>query len=132
MEIIWKTCETCGKYFRPTPNCKHIYCSIKCRNHNPKKTETTKRFQQSRRDFLNSYKLNAGCKICGYAEHPAALQFNHVHGVKKFNISADPKRKLDDIMAEIAKCEVLCANCHSVHTFENNHYITKRGKKNAR
>jgi hypothetical protein len=30
------------------------------------------------------------------------------------------------LLAEIAKCEILCANCHRVHTFENRHWRTKR------
>ena len=126
-----KNCITCNKLFEPTPRCKHIHCSPKCRNHNPQKSERTKKFQQARRQFLNEYKLNLGCSVCGYREHAAALHFNHVSGIKKFNLSQDAKRKLSDILKEMTKCEILCANCHAIHTFENKHFHTKRKDYNA-
>ena len=75
--------------------------------------------------------MRTGCARCGYREHPAALQFNHVTNSKSFNISQDPKRKWDAIITEIAKCEVLCANCHSIHSYENKHGWTKRKVKDA-
>jgi len=70
--------------------------------------------------------MEAGCAQCGFDSHPAALDFNHTHGTKSFGIGNDPKRKWSDILAEIAKCEVLCANCHRIHTYENKHNHTKR------
>ena len=64
--------------------------------------------------------------MCGYNVHPAALDFNHIHGDKAFSVSQDPKVALHKLLAEIDKCEVLCANCHRVHTYENKHWHTKR------
>ena len=83
-------------------------------------------YQQSRRDLISKIKVEMGCAQCGYNAHSAALDFNHVKGVKKFNVSQDPKVALQKLLAEIAKCEVLCANCHRVHTYENRHWRTKR------
>lgn len=71
-------------------------------------------------------KIEAGCAVCGFNDHPAALDFNHVRGEKLFNISMDPKRAKHLIEAEMAKCEILCANCHRIHTSEENHGRTKR------
>jgi hypothetical protein len=70
--------------------------------------------------------MEKGCSVCGYAAHPAALDFNHVRGDKLFNVSQDPKMALHRLLAEIDKCDVLCANCHRVHTYENRHWHTKR------
>jgi hypothetical protein len=67
-----------------------------------------------------------GCCLCGYNAHPAALDFNHVRGEKLFNVSQDPKVAKAKLLAEIEKCDVLCANCHRVHTYENRHWHTKR------
>ena len=74
--------------------------------------------------------MDKGCSVCGYNAHPAALDFNHVQGIKEFNVSQDPKVALARLLAEIDKCEVLCANCHRVHTYENRHWQTNRKDRN--
>ena len=86
----------------------------------------TRAFQQSRRDLVNKIKVDKGCAKCGYSVHAAALDFNHVRGDKKFNVSQDTKVALQKLLDEIAKCEVLCANCHRIHTYENRHWHTNR------
>lgn len=123
-----KECEVCLNLFDPY-NSQQKYCSVKCRNHNPTKKASTKAFQQKRRDLINLTKLTAGCAKCGYNEHPAALDFNHVRGTKLFNISQDPKIAWEKLEAEMAKCEVLCANCHRIHTQEERHFHTKRSTR---
>jgi hypothetical protein len=47
---------------------------------------------------------------------PLVLDFDHL-GDKRFNISqALPDRNWAAILAEIEKCEVVCANCHRRRT----------------
>jgi len=75
--------------------------------------------------------MDKGCYICGYKGHPAALDFNHVRGVKQFNVSQDPKVALARLLAEIDKCDVLCANCHRIHTYENRHWQANRKDRNV-
>lgn len=79
-----------------------------------------------RKDWLNEIKVQKGCSVCGYNEHPAALDFNHVYGAKLFGIGQDPKMAKHKILAEIDKCEILCANCHRIHTYKNKHWHSKR------
>lgn len=68
---------------------------------------------------VSEYKLKLGCADCGYAEHPAALDFDHRDpATKEFSVgartrAASPKK----LWAEIAKCDVVCANCHRVRTW---------------
>lgn len=76
--------------------------------------------------MIDSVKMAKGCCVCGYNTHAAALDFNHVRGEKLFNVSQDPKVAKAKLLAEIEKCDVLCANCHRVHTYENKHWHTKR------
>jgi hypothetical protein len=76
--------------------------------------------------MIDNIKMARGCANCGFNTHAAALDFNHVHGVKKFNVSQDPKVALSKLLVEIDKCEILCANCHRIHTYENKHWHTKR------
>ena len=68
------------------------------------------------RHFLNEIKTSRGCVDCGYREHPAALDFDHVSG-KKERLVSFAKSKAQ-ALAEINKCEVRCSNCHRVRTWE--------------
>ena len=59
---------------------------------------------------------------CGYNLHPRALQYDHVRDIKLFNISDGWRYPLSKRMEEIAKCEVVCANCHAIRTSERNQH----------
>lgn len=64
-------------------------------------------------------KLEAGCMDCGYNSHACALDFDHRPGeTKLFQIAGNLCRKWESTLAEIAKCDVVCANCHRVRTKE--------------
>jgi hypothetical protein len=68
--------------------------------------------------WVQAEKMRRGCHDCGYAEHPAALDFDHLPGeVKLFALSACWGRTLEEVQAEVAKCEVRCSNCHRVVTW---------------
>ena len=59
-----------------------------------------------------------GCADCGYNEHPVALQFDHLPEFeKKFELSRADQYTWEETEAELAKCEVVCANCHAIRTF---------------
>jgi transposase len=55
------------------------------------------------------------CRLCGYDRVPAALQFHHVdRSEKSFELShRGATLSLDAARAEVAKCVLLCANCHA-------------------
>lgn len=68
---------------------------------------------------ISEYKLSRGCADCGYKDHPAALEFDHLpQHTKSFNISKKTSYDWDSLQAEIDKCEVVCANCHAIRTAE--------------
>jgi hypothetical protein len=69
---------------------------------------------------LRKIKLDSGCADCGYNAHVAPLQFDHLPGFKKlFSIGAKAQAySWDKVMTEIAKCEVVCANCHFIRTWD--------------
>jgi hypothetical protein len=85
-------------------------------NHAEQVNRNVKAHQRRRRVWLNEIKLDRGCTDCGYKEHPEALQFDHVRGEKKFGIGTGYTRSKESVLAEIEKCEVVCANCHAVRT----------------
>lgn len=73
-----------------------------------------------RREYLDTYKVSRGCTDCGFSEHPAALEFDHLPQFEKlFDIGrAVYKVAWTAILLEIEKCEVVCSNCHRIRTAE--------------
>jgi len=64
-------------------------------------------------------KLAHGCADCGYNAHPAALEFDHLPGHEKlFAISSCSRFSWERILDEMAKCDVVCANCHVIRTVD--------------
>lgn len=55
------------------------------------------------------------CALCGFDEHPAALQFHHLDpSSKSFQLGEGGlTRSLAKLRAEAEKCVLLCANCHA-------------------
>jgi hypothetical protein len=66
---------------------------------------------------LSEIKIASGCADCGIKNH-IVLDFDHLRD-KKYNIS----RMIHDgfswkaIKKEIEKCEIVCANCHRIRTY---------------
>lgn len=56
------------------------------------------------------------CRICGFADHPAALHFHHLDpSTKKFHLAyLGASRSIHRMRAEASKCVLLCANCHAL------------------
>lgn len=75
-------------------------------------------YSNMRRSALAMLKLEKGCADCGYDTDPAALDFDHVRGVKSDHVSKLRHMGWQRLFDEIDKCEVVCANCHRVRTAE--------------
>jgi hypothetical protein len=57
------------------------------------------------------------CADCKIKYPPYVMQFDHIKGRKSFTIgSAYMNKTMAQIKYEIAKCEVVCANCHAERT----------------
>lgn len=78
--------------------------------------------------WLKEYKLSLSCLSCGET-HPACLEFHHINPQeKKFTIGRQERRvSLKSLQEEIAKCRVLCANCH-----RKEHYKLRTEAANSR
>lgn len=74
-----------------------------------------RRKRAARYAWLQQLKLSRGCLDCGYNARAEALDFDHL-GDKQFTISNDMGLSKAMLEAEIAKCDVVCANCHRVRT----------------
>lgn len=69
------------------------------------------------RAWLAEYKTSRGCIDCGYNQHSAALQLDHM-GPKTASIS-ELRTSKERILKEITdgNCVVRCAVCHAVKTW---------------
>jgi len=74
-------------------------------------------WRQKRVEWLAEYKVDTRCSVCGYNRCSAALDFHHIDPDKKEFSIANGIRLYgkDKINAEIAKCIILCRNCHAEH-----------------
>ena len=80
------------------------------------------------RKWVSEYKMEQGCQHCDFkAKIPAQLHLDHrdpATKTKNGNGRAyEPSWRRERIQEEIAKCDVLCANCHAYKTFTNNEHI---------
>lgn len=74
------------------------------------------------RKWFNGFKLTLKCERCSFS-HPAALDFHHKDGEEKENCVTTLVGLgycKERILEEIAKCEVLCSNCHRILHYEQN------------
>lgn len=74
--------------------------------------------------FLANLKLEHGCKDCGYKDRPEAMDFDHVRGEKLFSLANRHGTSIAKLTAEAAKCDVVCANCHRVRTFNRKQSVS--------
>lgn len=71
------------------------------------------------RNKVLEYLENHSCVDCGEKE-PILLEFDHVRGKKKYNVSGMIRKgyKWETIKSEIDKCEVRCVKCHRIKTYK--------------
>lgn len=77
---------------------------------------TAKASAKRRREWI--WEMKSGpCTDCGQTFHPVAMDFDHTDDGKLFSVSRNYRFSLARLQAEIAKCELVCANCHRVRTW---------------
>jgi 5-methylcytosine-specific restriction endonuclease McrA len=79
-------------------------------------------------------KLGGKCVKCGFAKHLAALEFDHINPYnKRYQIALILSRvDQDRIWLEVQKCQLLCANCHRIKTYETRDHAKQRRYLEAR
>lgn len=108
------------------PTCPPGYHS-RWRRNNKEKWNRTKRAYQGRLRQVATDAKSKPCKDCGTQYPPYVMQFDHVRGEKFFDVAMAAGRLrvgYEKLKAEIAKCDVVCANCHAVRT--HNRRLLKR------
>lgn len=81
-----------------------------------KTAELSRRKYAARMEYIDEVK-NQPCEDCGGSFPPCAMDFDHVRGEKRFQIGGNTFKNWDQLLGEIAKCDVVCANCHRIRTW---------------
>jgi hypothetical protein len=59
----------------------------------------------------------APCMDCGYSYPTECMDFDHVRGRKVFMVNTqNVLRRWAIVLKEVAKCDLVCANCHRTRT----------------
>lgn len=86
-------------------------------------TKSQSEIVQTNKRLLAEKKKN-GCEDCGFNAHPAALDLDHLDPSTKYVTRTGRKQcpsamvtyKTEVFELELAKCRVLCKNCHAIHS----------------
>lgn len=114
-----KQCRYCKEYYnetdfgiaKTTPS--KVYRRQKCR-YCYRKTKNA--LKSTRRQWIDDYKANIGCEICGIKDYRVLDCHHKDMSDKKFNI-ADfyyYQFSMEKTREEITKCMIVCANCHRI------------------
>ena len=116
-----KTCKACHaakqrRYRAENPDRYAItqqrYKNKLSRGESTKRVFNPDRNYDYKKNYLDEIKIQSGCIRCG-EDDPCCLSFHHVDpDIKLFSISDFASRTLNELDTEIAKCVVLCENCH--------------------
>lgn len=107
------------------------------KDYNQKTRDARQVLQQARRQearaFVDRWK-SVPCADCGASWPPVAMDLDHVNGDKVANVSrlVGSAYKLDLILAELLKCEVVCACCHRLRTAAREENVAPHGKDRVR
>jgi hypothetical protein len=85
-------------------------------NHKLDRIERSKQKRRELVEWYREYKKTLRCADCGQ-DHPATLEFHHLDPTKKDALVSRliaTTSSLRRLQEEMAKCVVLCANCHRI------------------
>lgn len=82
---------------------------------------TKAKYDRNTKKIIQKYKEDHPCSDCGQKYPFFVMEFDHVpgRGKKTIDISLALQRrwKLERLLKEIEKCDVVCSNCHRIRTF---------------
>lgn len=86
-----------------------------------------KRFTIQRQEAIRLLK-NVPCTDCGNVFPAPCMDYDHVRGEKAFDLgkAANKGYRWELVLQEIAKCDVVCANCHRLRTYNRRQEQGKR------
>jgi hypothetical protein len=85
-----------------------------------RKMSWQRRRRKEHQQWWREFKATKSCEVCGESA-PECLEFHHRDPAEKAFTIADVAASYskERVLAEVAKCDVLCANCHAKRHWED-------------
>ena len=80
--------------------------------------EANKRYREKMHKIVDAAKEGVPCFDCGGMFPLYVMEFDHVGPKSRTVPSVAGRSGPDKIFAEIAQCEIVCANCHKIRTYQ--------------
>jgi len=113
-------CPTCiaiaYKQWYQKNRIERIQKVTKWREDNKDKVNQRVRLSYREKKRILVEEAGGACVRCSFAEHLAALDFDHLDPAKKLYGVLRGNRSLEAAREEAKKCQLLCANCHRIWT----------------
>jgi hypothetical protein len=106
-------CPSCQAAYRR----QHYQANKQCYVERAKRSAAARR--EAVRGIIQKAKEGKSCADCGKAYQAWVLQFDHVDASDKEAAVANMASRgasVARVLTEIAKCEIVCANCHAERT----------------
>lgn len=104
-------------------NQPYLLDSEKNKKEKPQKRTAAKKREVQ--EMLGKMKEKSGCVDCKNKYPFYILDFDHVYGKKVSNIGQMLDYfTIEDILKEVAKCDIVCSNCHRVRTYTRKNNIS--------
>ncbi len=118
-----RICNKCGirqpletGFYRKADRRGRPYYSRGCRTC---ASEYMREWKRERSEYVQEFKVSRGCMDCGLRlDRPEVYDLDHRPGeakVDKVSMLVNVGT-LEQVIAECAKCDVVCANCHRIRT----------------
>lgn len=127
--------KTCGKCLEPKPiseyskksegklqayckPCNRLYQKEHYKRNKAKYSALTRSTRKVIKATIHTLKESSPCMDCGVSYPYWVMDFDHVDGTKVNTIAqlCNRRASLGAILNEIAKCELVCSNCHRIRT----------------
>lgn len=109
----------CVECARPLSGRQRRFCTLTCKNKDTNNRHQSYASQQARglrRKLQLLAEAGGCCTACGYRKNLAALAWHHTNPARKafsLDVRSMSNRSEAEVRSEIAKCVLLCANCHA-------------------
>jgi hypothetical protein len=81
-------------------------------------------YKQSLKGFVKGLKEKTPCSDCNINYPSYVMDFDHIGDNKVMDVSRLAAQGFkSQLLIEIKKCQIVCANCHRIRTYERSHNV---------